>query len=49
MCGAPDFGGDQTALSPLILAGEAAATAHPLWSDAPLEAGQTVALELVVL
>jgi len=44
--GTPEFGGDQTALSPLILAGEAAATAHPLWSDAPFEAGQTVALEL---
>jgi Xaa-Pro dipeptidase len=33
-------------LHPLILAGEAATAAHPMWSDAPLEAGQTVAFEL---
>ena len=39
-------GGDMTALCPLILAGEAAATAHPMWTDAPFEADQTVALEL---
>ena len=41
-----EFGGDLTALSPLILAGEASATAHPMWTDAPFENDQTVALEL---
>lgn len=40
------FGGDLTALSPLILAGEAATTAHPMWTDVPFVDGQTVALEL---
>lgn len=44
--GTPEFGGDMTAIHPLVLAGEAAATAHPLWTDAPFEAGQTVAFEL---
>jgi Xaa-Pro dipeptidase len=45
--GTPEFGGDQTALYPLVLAGEAASTAHPLWTDAPFEKDQTVAFELV--
>jgi Xaa-Pro dipeptidase len=44
--GNTEFGGDLTALSPLILAGEASATAHPMWTDAPFEKNQTVALEL---
>jgi Xaa-Pro dipeptidase len=44
--GTPEFGGDQTAIHPLILAGEAASTAHPLWNDNVLEDGQTVAFEL---
>jgi len=44
--GTEEFGGDLTALSPLILAGEASATAHPMWTDAPFENNQTVALEL---
>jgi len=44
--GTPVQGGDMPAIHPLILAGEAAATAHPLWSDAPLEPGQTIAFEL---
>ena len=44
--GNPDFGGDLTALSPLILAGEAASTAHPMWTDEPFAENQTVALEL---
>ncbi|MFY0611742.1 MAG: M24 family metallopeptidase [Hyphomicrobiaceae bacterium] len=44
--GTPDFGGDMTALHPLVLAGEAATTAHPMWTDAPFEADQTVAFEL---
>lgn len=44
--GTPDFGGDMTALHPLVLAGEAASTAHPLWTDDPFRPGQTVAFEL---
>ena len=44
--GTPEFGGDMPAIHPLVLAGEAASTAHPLWTDAPFEADQTVAFEL---
>ena len=44
--GNAEFGGDLTALSPLILAGEAASTAHPMWTDEKFADGQTVALEL---
>ena len=44
--GKEDFGGDLTALHPLILAGESASTAHPLWTDAKLKSGQTIAFEL---
>ncbi|MGK0398712.1 MAG: Xaa-Pro aminopeptidase [Gammaproteobacteria bacterium] len=44
--GNDQFGGDLTALSPLILAGEAATTAHPMWTDEKFVDGQTVALEL---
>ena len=44
--GTPSFGGDMPALHPLILAGEAATTAHPMWTDALLLDGQTIAFEL---
>jgi len=44
--GTPEFGGDMPALHPLVLAGEAAATAHPMWTDAPFESDQTIAYEL---
>lgn len=44
--GNEQFGGDLTALSPLILAGKAASTAHPMWTDEKFADGQTVALEL---
>ena len=44
--GTDEFGGDMPALHPLILAGEAAGTAHPMWTDALLEDGQTIAFEL---
>lgn len=40
------LGGDMAAIHPLILAGEAATTAHPMWTEAPLEDGQTIAFEL---
>ena len=44
--GTPQYGGDMTALHPLVLAGKAAATAHPMWTDCVFEADQTVAFEL---
>ena len=44
--GTPEFGGDTPAISALILAGEAASTAHPMWTDAVFEDNQTVAFEL---
>ena len=44
--GTKDFGGDMPALHPLILAGEAASTAHPLWNDDRLKSEQTIAFEL---
>lgn len=44
--GADGVGGDMTAVHPLVLAGERAATAHPFWDDSPFESGQTVAFEL---
>lgn len=44
--GTPQFGGDQTALHPLVLAGESASTAHPMWTDAPFKKDQTIAFEL---
>ncbi len=44
--GNDEFGGDLTALSPLILAGEAATTAHPMWTDERFAENQTIALEL---
>ena len=44
--GVDDASGDLPSICPLILAGEAAATAHPMWTDAPFEKNQTVALEL---
>ena len=44
--GTEDYGGDLPALHPLILAGESASTAHPMWTDEKLGDGQTVAFEL---
>lgn len=44
--GTPEFGGDMTALYPLVLAGEGGTTAHPMWTDAPFERDQTIAFEL---
>jgi Xaa-Pro dipeptidase len=41
-----DFGGDMTALSPIVLAGEKASTAHPAWSDERFQDNQIVAFEL---
>lgn len=41
-----EFGGDITSLCPIILAGEMASTAHPMWTDAPFANDQAVAIEL---
>ena len=41
-----EFGGDLTSLCPIILAGEMASTAHPIWTDAPFANDQAVAIEL---
>jgi Xaa-Pro dipeptidase len=41
-----EFGGDITSLCPIILAGEMAGTAHPMWTDAPFAKDQAVAIEL---
>ncbi|MEZ5758544.1 MAG: Xaa-Pro peptidase family protein [Emcibacteraceae bacterium] len=42
----PEYGGDLTAVCPLILAGENTSTAHPIWNDQPFENNQTIAIEL---
>lgn len=44
--GNENFSGDLTSLPPLVLAGKAATTAHPMWTDERFEPDQTVALEL---
>lgn len=44
--GSPEFGGSPVAGPPLILAGERASTAHPIWTDEPFRNEQTIALEL---
>jgi len=44
--GTPAFGGDMPALHPLILAGKAASSAHPMWTDEKLQEGQTISFEL---
>lgn len=44
--GTDGFGGDLTAVPPLLLAGEKASTAHPTWDDSAFAPGQTVAFEL---
>lgn len=44
--GTGDIGGDMTAVPPLLLAGEKASTAHPMWDDSLFADGETVAFEL---
>lgn len=44
--GDPNFGGSPVSGPPLILAGERASTAHPIWTDEPFQDEQTIALEL---
>lgn len=41
-----EFGGDLTSLCPIILAGQMASTAHPIWTDEPFANDQAVAIEL---
>jgi ectoine hydrolase len=44
--GDPEFSGDLTSLCPIILAGEAGSTAHPIWSEERFQRDQTTAIEL---
>jgi ectoine hydrolase len=44
--GDPSGAGDITALCPLIMSGEAASAAHPMWTDQRFARDQTSALEL---
>ena len=46
VAGATDYSGDITSLCPIILAGRAGSTAHPIWSDERFADGQVVAVEL---
>ena len=44
--GGADFSGDVAGLVPLVMAGEAAAAPHPIWTGEQLKVGQAVCLEL---
>jgi ectoine hydrolase len=44
--GSADFAGDFTAIPPLIMSGENAASPHLLWSDRCYDRNETIALEL---
>lgn len=46
IAGDPEVSGDLTSLCPIILAGTAGSTAHPIWSEERFEANQTTAIEL---
>jgi Xaa-Pro dipeptidase len=46
IAGAPDYSGDLTSLCPIILAGKAGSTAHPIWSEERFPDHQVVAVEL---
>ncbi|MBM3584383.1 MAG: M24 family metallopeptidase [Alphaproteobacteria bacterium] len=46
VAGQKDYAGDMTALPPTIMAGENAATPHPLWTDRRFAGDDVVALEL---
>ena len=42
----PEYAGDLTSLCPIILAGRAGSTAHPIWTDERFTDSQVVAVEL---
>ena len=44
--GTPEFGGDYTAICPLLPTGEATSTPHITWSDAPFKNGEATIIEL---
>jgi len=46
MAGDPELSGDLTGLCPIILAGEAGTTAHPIWSEERFASDQPVAIEV---
>lgn len=44
--GTPQFGGDYTAICPLLPTGEGTSTPHITWSDEPFQPGQATIIEL---
>lgn len=44
--GTPEFGGDYTAICPLLPTGAGTSTPHLTWSDAPFKAGEATIIEL---
>ncbi|MBX6321715.1 MAG: aminopeptidase P family N-terminal domain-containing protein, partial [Rhodospirillaceae bacterium] len=46
IAGLPEFGGDYTAICPLLPTGEGTATPHLTWSDAPFRTGEATIIEL---
>jgi Xaa-Pro aminopeptidase len=44
--GTPEFGGDYTAICPLLPTGEGTGTPHLTWSDAPFRTGEATIIEL---
>lgn len=46
IAGDPEVSGDLTGLCPIILAGKAGSTAHPIWSEERFKDGETVAIEV---
>ncbi len=44
--GTPQFGGDYTAICPLLPTGEGTSTPHITWSDEPFRAGEATIIEL---
>ena len=46
VAGTPEFGGDYTAICPLLPTGEGTGTPHLTWSDAPFKRGEATIIEL---
>ncbi|WMS43600.1 Xaa-Pro peptidase family protein [Acuticoccus sp. MNP-M23] len=44
--GTAEFGGDLTAVHPLVMPGDRGSTAHPLWDDEPFVNDRTIGFEL---
>lgn len=46
MCGTPEFGGDFTAICPLLPTGRGTGTPHLTWTDQPFRTGEATIMEL---